>query len=49
MKARNLFFAAGVLLGFALAAGLIWAQIEASFYGFPEYSSYPLRGFPVRA
>ncbi|MFN3742880.1 MAG: hypothetical protein ACK4VW_09465 [Anaerolineales bacterium] len=45
MKPRNITFAFGVLLGFILATGLTWAQIEASFYGFPHYSDRSLSGF----
>lgn len=45
MNTRNISFALGVLLGFILAAGLTWAQLEASFYGFPHYSDRSLSGF----
>ncbi len=45
MQRQNVLFALGVLLGFVLAAGLTWAQIEASFYGFPHYSDRPLQDF----
>ncbi len=39
---RNFLFALGILLGCILAAGLIWAQLEADFYGFPSYSDQRL-------
>ncbi|MFO3797884.1 MAG: hypothetical protein ACK8QZ_11490 [Anaerolineales bacterium] len=45
MNIRNISFALGVLLGFTLAAGLTWAQVEASFYGFPHYSDRGWSGF----
>ncbi len=41
---KNWLFAFGVLLGCILAGGLIWAQLEADFYGFPSYSNQPLKG-----
>jgi hypothetical protein len=41
---KNLLFALGVLLGYILAGGLIWAQLEADFYGFPFYSDRRLDG-----
>lgn len=45
MPRKNFLFALGIFLGFLLAGGLTWAQIEASFYGFPHYSDRPLSGF----
>ncbi len=45
MQRRNFLFALGIFLGFLLAGGLTWAQIEANFYGFPHYSDRPLSGF----
>ncbi len=41
---KNWLFAFGVLLGCILAGGLIWAQLEADFYGFPSYSDQRLEG-----
>ncbi len=41
---KNWLFALGVLLGYILAGGLIWAQLEADFYGFPSYSDQRLEG-----
>ncbi len=37
-----LFFWVGVILGMALAGGEVWADIEATFYGFDEMGDDPL-------
>jgi len=37
-----LLFWVGVLLGVALAAGAVWADIEATFYGFTKMGDKPL-------
>jgi len=37
-----LLFWVGVLLGMALAAGAVWADIEATFYGFSKMGDEPL-------
>jgi hypothetical protein len=50
MKSRNkivrlagiVLFWVGVLLGMALAAGAVWADIEATFYGFSKMGDEPL-------
>jgi len=50
MKSRNkivrlagiVLFWVGVLLGMALAAGAVWADIEATFYGFSKMGDKPL-------
>lgn len=33
----------GLALGFALAAGAAWADVEAKFYGFQQYTNEPLK------
>lgn len=38
-------FGLGIFLGFLLAGGMVWARLEADFYGFPDYSQRPLPGF----
>lgn len=37
-------FLLGLLSGFVLAGSLIWANLEADFYGFPHYSSQSFPG-----
>jgi hypothetical protein len=37
-----LFFWVGILLGMALAGGAVWADIEATFYGFTKMGDEPL-------
>jgi hypothetical protein len=41
----HLLFWVGILLGVALAGGVAWADVEATFYGFPRLSNLPLEGF----
>lgn len=39
----HLFFWAGIVLGIALLAGSVWADIEARFYGFMSMGDRPVR------